>query len=82
MKIQGKTCVITGAARGIGAALARRFKAAGAAAIVVADMDQAPLAAVAAEIGGLAVPCDVTREADIDAQAVSRCSISRVSRSE
>ena len=65
MKLEGKVCVVTGAASGIGAALARRFRAEGARAVVVADVREAPLQAVADEIGGLAVACDVAREADI-----------------
>jgi NAD(P)-dependent dehydrogenase (short-subunit alcohol dehydrogenase family) len=65
MELEGKICVVTGAAGGIGAAMARRFKAAGAAAIVVADVQEEPLHAVAAEIGDLAVTCDVTKESDI-----------------
>lgn len=69
MKLQDKHVVVTGAASGIGAALARRFAAEGARGIVVADLAaaKATLEAVAAEIGGLAVACDVAREADIKA---------------
>ncbi|MDX2158466.1 MAG: SDR family oxidoreductase [Hyphomicrobiaceae bacterium] len=69
MKLEGKHIVVTGAASGIGAALARRFAAAGAAGVVVSDLPsaKAQLDAVAAEIGGLAVTCDVAREADIKA---------------
>ena len=51
--------VVTGAGSGIGAALARRF-AAGGAHVVVNDLDASAAAAVAAEVGGLAVPADVT----------------------
>ena len=69
MKLEGKICVVTGAASGIGAALARRFHAEGAKAVVVADVQEGPLQAVADEIGGLAVACDVAREADIVAAA-------------
>jgi NAD(P)-dependent dehydrogenase (short-subunit alcohol dehydrogenase family) len=65
VELNGKICVVTGAAGGIGAAMARRFKAAGAAAVVVADVQEEPLHAVAEEIGGLAVTCDVTKESDI-----------------
>ena len=65
MNLQGKIAVITGGGSGIGAALARRFKAEGAKAIAIADLDEAGLAAVAAETGALAVRCDVAREADI-----------------
>jgi NAD(P)-dependent dehydrogenase (short-subunit alcohol dehydrogenase family) len=68
MRIEGKSVVVTGAASGIGAALARRFAAEGARGVVVADVQEEPLAAVAREIGdGLAVPCDVTDEAQVRA---------------
>ena len=67
MDIKSRIAVITGGASGIGAALARRFHAEGARAVVVADVQAAPLAAVAAEVGGLAIPCDVANEAEIDA---------------
>jgi NAD(P)-dependent dehydrogenase (short-subunit alcohol dehydrogenase family) len=65
MEIRDKVAVITGGASGIGAALARRFHAEGAKGVVVADLQEAPLRAVADEVGGLAVTCDVAREADI-----------------
>jgi len=65
MKVDGKVCVVTGGASGIGRALAQRFKAEGAAGIVVADLQEGPLQAVADEVGGVAVPCDVASEADI-----------------
>jgi len=65
MKVDGKVCVVTGGASGIGRALAQRFKAEGAAGVVVADLQEGPLQAVADEVGGVAVPCDVAREADI-----------------
>ncbi|MBI5617456.1 MAG: SDR family oxidoreductase [Gammaproteobacteria bacterium] len=67
MELRGKTIVITGGASGIGAALARRFHAEGARAIALADLPGAKLAATAAELGALAVPCDVAKEQDIRA---------------
>ena len=65
MKIEGKVAVITGGASGIGRELARRFKAEGAAGIVVADVQEEALVAVAEEVGGLAVVTDVTKESEI-----------------
>ncbi len=66
MRIEGQCVVVTGAASGIGRALARRFVAEGARGVVVADVQAAALDAVAAEGGDvLAVQCDVTDEAQI-----------------
>ena len=64
MKIKDKVIVVTGGANGIGEAMARRFHAEGAKAVVVADRDFARAQMVASEIGGLAVACDVSVEAD------------------
>jgi NAD(P)-dependent dehydrogenase (short-subunit alcohol dehydrogenase family) len=65
MEIAGKVCAVTGAASGIGRALARRFKADGAAGVAVADLDAAGLAPLADELGALAVTCDVAREDEV-----------------
>src|SRR6478736_166194 len=66
MRIEGKSVVVTGAASGIGAALARRFAAEGARGVVVADVQRDALDAVASEYdNSLAVACDVTDEAQI-----------------
>jgi meso-butanediol dehydrogenase/(S,S)-butanediol dehydrogenase/diacetyl reductase len=62
--INGRTILITGAARGIGAASARRRAAAGAR-LVLADLDGAGVEKLAAELGQIAVKADVTRAADI-----------------
>ncbi len=67
MKIKDKICVVTGAAGGIGAALARRFAAEGAKGIVAADVQEDLVGGVAAEIGGTAFAGDMTSEADIQA---------------
>jgi NAD(P)-dependent dehydrogenase (short-subunit alcohol dehydrogenase family) len=69
MQVRGKVVVVTGAAGGIGRALALRFAAEGAAGVVVADLDEAGAAAVAKEIGDRAVGvrADVTSEPDVAA---------------
>jgi NAD(P)-dependent dehydrogenase (short-subunit alcohol dehydrogenase family) len=65
MDLKGKIAVITGAASGIGRAAALRFAKEGAAGLVLADLNAEGLTPVAQEVNGLAVACDVSREADI-----------------
>ncbi|MDQ1401936.1 MAG: hypothetical protein QOG03_252 [Actinomycetota bacterium] len=65
MELKDKVVIVTGGASGIGRALSRRFAAEGARAVVVADLDGDGAAAVADEIGGLAVATDVSQEASI-----------------
>jgi NAD(P)-dependent dehydrogenase (short-subunit alcohol dehydrogenase family) len=72
VKVDGKCVVVTGAAGGIGAALARRFATEGARAVVVADREPDGIGAVAEAIarGGpesVAVVCDVTEESELQA---------------
>ncbi len=67
MHLEGKHAVVTGAASGIGAALARRFAAEGARGVTVADVQTDALDVVAKEVDGLAVRCDVTDEAEVRA---------------
>ena len=64
MDISGKTVVITGGASGIGAALARQAADAGAN-VCIADLIGEAAQVVADQIGGIAVSCDVTQEAQI-----------------
>lgn len=59
MDLHGKAALVTGGASGIGAAAARRLAAAGAR-VAVVDRDEAGARAVAEEVGGLALPGDVT----------------------
>ena len=68
MKLAGKVAVVTGGARGIGAAICRRYADEGAR-VAVADILDGEAAALAAEIGrgALGVQLDVTRRASIDA---------------
>ena len=65
MELKGKVAVITGAASGIGRAAALRFAKEGAAGLVLADLNMAGLKPGAEGGKGLAVACDVGREADI-----------------
>ena len=67
MELAGRHVVVTGAASGIGRALALRFADEGARAVVVSDLDEAGAQAVAEQVGGLAVRTDVGREEDIRA---------------
>ena len=69
MDVEGKLCIVTGAAGGIGEAIARAYAAAGARGVVVSDLPVARdrLEAVARDIGGLAVVADVSREAEVKA---------------
>ena len=69
MDIQGKVAIVTGGASGIGAGLAKRFVAEGARAVVLADVNLERAQGVAKEIGGssVAMKCDVSVEADIQA---------------
>jgi meso-butanediol dehydrogenase/(S,S)-butanediol dehydrogenase/diacetyl reductase len=62
--LDSRVILITGAARGIGAASARRF-AAGGARLVVADVDGPAVDKLAAELNAVAVHADVTRPADV-----------------
>ena len=57
--MQGKVALITGGAGGFGAGMARRLAARGAS-VVVVDVNEDGAAAVAEEVGGAAMRCDVT----------------------
>ena len=65
MQLKNKVCVVTGAAGGIGAALARQFDAKGARGIVVADIQDGLVRDVADEVGGKAFIGDMTQETAI-----------------
>ncbi len=73
MQIQGKVFIVTGGASGLGEGTARMLAAQGGI-VVIADMQVDKGQAIAQEIGGAFVRCDVSNEADGQAavaQAVS-----------
>lgn len=65
MIVSGKTVVVTGGGSGIGAALCRRFRTDGALNVIVGDLNEAAAQAVAREINGIAVGCDVSDELQV-----------------
>lgn len=66
MQIQGSGALITGGASGLGLATARRLAAAGAH-ITIVDLPSSPGADIAAELGGVFVPADVTSVDEVHA---------------
>ena len=68
MRLKDQVAIVTGAASGFGAEIARRYVAEGAK-VAVADMNEEGAKKVAAELGAnaFAIKCDVTKRADIDA---------------
>lgn len=72
MQLKDKACIVTGAASGIGLAIARRYAAAGgkvAVADLNADAARAVAEAITADFGtaAMALPMDVTSEEQVDA---------------
>jgi NAD(P)-dependent dehydrogenase (short-subunit alcohol dehydrogenase family) len=65
MQVTGKVVVVTGGGNGIGQALCEAFHQAGAARVVVVDLDGERAKAVADAIGGASFTCDVGKEQDI-----------------
>ena len=64
--LAGRICIVTGGAQGIGEACIRRFAREGAK-VVVADIHDTCGAALASELGGLYVHCDVGVKTQVDA---------------
>jgi len=67
--LKGKTAIVTGGAKGIGAAIVRRFVAEGATGVVVLDYDEELAKATAQSIGGNVhvVKCDVSDSKSVEA---------------
>jgi NAD(P)-dependent dehydrogenase (short-subunit alcohol dehydrogenase family) len=73
-----KGAIVTGAARGIGAGVARHLARSGWR-VACVDIDGAATDAVAIEIGGVAIQCDVGREADVERLVtVARARLGRI----
>ncbi len=70
MKVEGVAAIVTGGASGLGAATGRALAAAGAR-VALLDLNEEAAAAVANEIGGIALACDVADGASGEA-AVAR----------
>ena len=75
MRLKGKTALITGAARGLGAAIAQRFAGEGAT-VIVNDVNFAAARATAERIGGHAMAADVSDPAAVEAMFASVRSVS------
>ena len=66
MDIRGNAAIVTGGGSGLGGATARMLAGAGAK-VAIFDVNQQAAAEVAADIKGLAVPCDVADSASMEA---------------
>jgi NAD(P)-dependent dehydrogenase (short-subunit alcohol dehydrogenase family) len=65
MELKDRVIVVTGAARGIGRALAARFITEAPQAVVMADIDGDAVGREATSMGANGIRCDVAREADV-----------------
>lgn len=66
MRLKNRIAIVTGAARGIGLAIAERFVAEGAT-VVIADVEDAEGKAAAKSVGAAYMHCDVSSSSDVDA---------------
>jgi NAD(P)-dependent dehydrogenase (short-subunit alcohol dehydrogenase family) len=80
MQIEGQAAIVTGGGSGLGAQTARALAQRGAR-VTVLDINEAGAAAVAQEIGGLGLRCDITDPASVEAAlatAAERHGVARV----
>ncbi len=68
MRLQGKTAIVTGAASGFGAGIARKFAAEGAR-VIVADLNMDAARDIAEKTGGIACHVDVADDASVEAMS-------------
>ena len=77
MDIAGKVFIVTGGASGLGEGTARMLAANGAT-VVIADMQAEKGEAIAKDIGGAFVKCDVSQEADVQAVVAKAVSMGKL----
>ncbi|WER46618.1 3-hydroxyacyl-CoA dehydrogenase [Cupriavidus sp. WKF15] len=77
MDIQGNVFIVTGGASGLGAGTARMIAEAGGK-VVIADLNEAAGTALAQELGGAFVKCDVASEADGQAVVAAALALGRL----
>jgi pyridoxal 4-dehydrogenase len=68
MKLEGRVAIVTGAAQGIGRAIAQKLHAEGAS-IAIADVNRDGASAVASSLDGLAIEADISSEEDANRMA-------------
>jgi pyridoxal 4-dehydrogenase len=68
MKLEGRVAIVTGAAQGIGRAIAEKLKDEGAV-VAAVDLNGEGADAVAQQLGGLAIQADISSEADANRMA-------------
>ncbi|MFZ9250672.1 MAG: 3-hydroxyacyl-CoA dehydrogenase [Hylemonella sp.] len=77
MEIAGKVFIVTGGASGLGEGTARMLAAHGGK-VLIADMQADKGEAIAREIGGAFMKCDVSQEADAQATVAKACQMGKL----